>query len=635
MALRPSRPLARHSCHAFFRRGNGGAFEPSPSPYSSSTPSSPARDDGAEVVIVDPWSDEHRGVLAMAAKRRMNCAPSISTRSKAESILDQLLEARDDTTALFATPLGAFALANASVMLAMAMTDDDDDDDDSEFTFINAPKDWTTPMTSFDEATANDEETQDMHLLWLRHARFPRIGDAGDVDVQLSNLLTHCLCEHPPPSLLVHSLLPPASSTPSAWSANSLRRSSQSALPFVRSLVDVGAGGSLKAALKGHLDANLTKAEIKMLSDGGSAVHTSLEAARMRGVEYCAGAYALAVSLGMQRTATNNNSITEEQQIRIAAACYHALATAQGGAVLTDLLAQTDEAEARRSFAREAVAFAATRVDSIAKEDWPSPVFFTDDAVASLQGAATAAAANNAVSAVSESTNMLLARPVVFSTSSSDDAEDGWHTIQSVESALAFMFEEHRRNPSWSLKGRTPSRLAELSQTWGGAASALAALNSQGERFQRNHVGIRPTRFEEPVHIPELGDQAMALVRFEEILSSARLEAQGQLLGNCLRGEHNMGYNLEKYCRRARSGVSSFWSLEYMMYENGEANGERVHVALLVEIWNDERIIHQAEGPRPRAWPTQTAWELMCRWAKEEGLRPETGSWELDHWWLW
>ena len=84
----------------------------------------------------------------------MNCAPSISTRSKAESILDQLLEARDDTTALFATPLGAFALANTSVMLAMAMTDDDDDDDDSEFAFINAPEDWTTPMTSFDEATA-------------------------------------------------------------------------------------------------------------------------------------------------------------------------------------------------------------------------------------------------------------------------------------------------------------------------------------------------------------------------------------------------------------------------------------------------------------------------------------------------
>ena len=254
-----------------------------------------------------------------------------------------------------------------------------------------------------------------------------------------------------------------------------------------------------------------------------------------------------------------------------------------------------------------------------------------------------------------------------------------WEEASAVEACLAFILEEQRRNSSFSLKGRTPARLSELSMAWGGAVSVLDALNHQGEVFQRygrrergnaggggdgaqpewmgfgdqrggvgvgvlcarrsaanngltrqaspfskprNEYNIKPCVFEDPVHIPELGDDVHALVRVEEILSIARLEAQGQLLGNCLRGEHNGGYNLEKYARRARAGVSSFWSIDFLFEEN---DSERVHVALLVEVWNDERIIHQAEGPRPRTWPSETAWRRL---RAESGLAARHGDGE-------
>lgn len=44
---------------------------------------------------------------------------------------------------------------------------------------------------------------------------------------------------------------------------------------------------------------------------------------------------------------------------------------------------------------------------------------------------------------------------------------------------------------------------------------------------------------------------------------------------------------------------------------------------LLVEVYNDLRVIHQAEGPHPRRWPRRDAWGWLQEWAEQEGLVPD------------
>jgi len=120
-----------------------------------------------------------------------------------------------------------------------------------------------------------------------------------------------------------------------------------------------------------------------------------------------------------------------------------------------------------------------------------------------------------------------------------------------------------------------------------------------------------------------------ATVRIDEILSFEYLQHVGQTLRNCLRIERRGGASLAKYLSRVKSRESSFWvmtiSAESDEHE-GEAEGDAempVQHLLLVELYNDMRVIHQAEGPHPRRWPRPDSWGWLQEWAEQEGLRPD------------
>jgi len=50
---------------------------------------------------------------------------------------------------------------------------------------------------------------------------------------------------------------------------------------------------------------------------------------------------------------------------------------------------------------------------------------------------------------------------------------------------------------------------------------------------------------------------------------------------------------------------------------------EVVQELLMIEVYNDLKIIHQAEGPHPRRWPRPDAWRWLQEWAEQQGLRPD------------
>jgi len=110
-----------------------------------------------------------------------------------------------------------------------------------------------------------------------------------------------------------------------------------------------------------------------------------------------------------------------------------------------------------------------------------------------------------------------------------------------------------------------------------------------------------------------------AAVRIAEVLSLRRLFYEGEKLYNCLERSSS---SQAKYLSRARSRVSSFWSLTKQ-----EAGGEVEHLCL-IEVWHTQggNEIRQAEGPRPRTIPSAEAWYWMERWCEREGV--DLGTWD-------
>ena len=82
------------------------------------------------------------------------------------------------------------------------------------------------------------------------------------------------------------------------------------------------------------------------------------------------------------------------------------------------------------------------------------------------------------------------------------------------------------------------------------------------------------------------------------------------------------GRSQSKYLSRARSRVSSFWSLTKQL------PGEPVKHLCLIEVWHmrDGNEIRQAEGPRPRTIPSGEAWYWLEVWCKREGV--DLSTWD-------
>ncbi|CAK0885205.1 unnamed protein product [Prorocentrum cordatum] len=95
------------------------------------------------------------------------------------------------------------------------------------------------------------------------------------------------------------------------------------------------------------------------------------------------------------------------------------------------------------------------------------------------------------------------------------------------------------------------------------------------------------------------------------------------------------GQSLMKYLSRAKTRESSFWVMtitaEDDENETEEAAGEApVQHLLLVELYNQMGIIHQAEGPHPRRWPRPDAWRWLQEWAAQEASRNPGEMWLIS-----
>ena len=110
-----------------------------------------------------------------------------------------------------------------------------------------------------------------------------------------------------------------------------------------------------------------------------------------------------------------------------------------------------------------------------------------------------------------------------------------------------------------------------------------------------------------------------AVVRVAEILSLRRLFYEGEMLCNCLEGRRS---SQAKYLARARSRVSSFWSL------TKQPPGGHVEHLCLIEVWHTRHTneIRQAEGPHPRTLPSPEAWYWLERWCDREGV--DLSTWD-------
>mmetsp|Transcript_32956 Transcript_32956/g.64874 ORF Transcript_32956/g.64874 Transcript_32956/m.64874 type:complete len:605 (+) Transcript_32956:577-2391(+) len=123
-------------------------------------------------------------------------------------------------------------------------------------------------------------------------------------------------------------------------------------------------------------------------------------------------------------------------------------------------------------------------------------------------------------------------------------------------------------------------------------------------------------------------DLRRATIRIDEIMSFEYLQHVGETMRNCLRVERRGGQSLMKYLARVRSRDSSFWVMTITAEDDGDdqqgqAAGSPVQHMLLMEVYNEMRIIHQAEGPHPRRWPRLDAWKWLREWAEQENLVPD------------
>eukprot|EP00404_Azadinium_spinosum_P032121 CAMPEP_0180578436 /NCGR_PEP_ID=MMETSP1037_2-20121125/12462_1 /TAXON_ID=632150 /ORGANISM="Azadinium spinosum, Strain 3D9" /LENGTH=237 /DNA_ID=CAMNT_0022596241 /DNA_START=17 /DNA_END=727 /DNA_ORIENTATION=+ len=117
--------------------------------------------------------------------------------------------------------------------------------------------------------------------------------------------------------------------------------------------------------------------------------------------------------------------------------------------------------------------------------------------------------------------------------------------------------------------------------------------------------------------------QRRATVRIDEIMSFEYMQYVGDAMQNCLRIERRGGSSLMKYLSRVRSRESSYWVMTITAEGDGEAEEASeaaldVQHLLLVEVYNDMKVIHQAEGPHPRRWPRPDAWAWLREWAEQE-----------------
>lgn len=109
-----------------------------------------------------------------------------------------------------------------------------------------------------------------------------------------------------------------------------------------------------------------------------------------------------------------------------------------------------------------------------------------------------------------------------------------------------------------------------------------------------------------------------ATIEVEEVLSAEQLLTVGDAMRNCLR----TGRGLGKYCARARSRSSSFWVVSAQREEEG---AERDYM-LIFEVWNQSRIVHQAEGPGS-SFPSEVPLGYMQMWAEEQNV--DWTTWEV------
>jgi len=133
---------------------------------------------------------------------------------------------------------------------------------------------------------------------------------------------------------------------------------------------------------------------------------------------------------------------------------------------------------------------------------------------------------------------------------------------------------------------------------------------------------------------------APCTVAVEEVLSADRLHEVGVAMGNCLQTARG----IYKYTARARSRASSFWVVSYAYGGDqegtesflatpdpsegagGDAEGDGRRYGMIFEVWNQSRIVHQAEGPRSSI-PQRAALEHMRVWSEAQGV--DWTTWEV------
>jgi len=242
-----------------------------------------------------------------------------------------------------------------------------------------------------------------------------------------------------------------------------------------------------------------------------------------------------------------------------------------------------------------------------------------------------------------------------------------------VAKAVEWLLSQHALDSDFSLyvagNARTPKKVVAAAER-AAASLELRRMQTSGQRFTSNPVGIKgfvktgvTTAFgspfgylSQPRWVEALGievetaqapnswhgdeyepcdieaefmanpaNQRRATVRIEEIMTFEYLQHVGDRMKNCLRVERSGGRSLVKYMRRVMARESSFWvmTITAEASEEDENSKEEVQEMLLIEVYNDLKVIHQAEGPHPRRWPRPDAWQWLKEWADQQGLRPD------------
>jgi len=182
-----------------------------------------------------------------------------------------------------------------------------------------------------------------------------------------------------------------------------------------------------------------------------------------------------------------------------------------------------------------------------------------------------------------------------------------------VMNHLLVNFEAHAaKGEMFSMKGRTPS-------------SVLRTASDVQEIFSRS--GLSNMSWEDP----DAESKAHKYVEVREILSATMLLQVGQAMENCL----SKPQGIHKYSHRARSKSSSFWIVCYRDAESvlrnqdkiqNEEDTESLECIMVFEVWNESKIVHQAEGPGSSV-PSRAAQRHMRTWAEAQDVQWNT--WEM------